>query len=515
MAELSRSPVTFPAFSASDRQMTKKTCEFGDFQTPDELARASLSALSRFAFTPRSVVEPTCGMGAFVLASIAAFPNAEVLAGEINPDHIQLLNARLSEEGRARASVLECNFFTTDWDNLISDLPEPILIVGNYPWVTSAALGALNSSNIPQKTNFRGYSGLDALMGKSNFDISEWMLLRNLNWLKGKSGAIAMLCKTAVARKILRHCWKHDFEVADAAIFKIDAVKWFGAAVDACLFILQVGKKGPAQCQVFSDISAREPHSTFGFDAEILVSNIDNFLARKHLLGNDRIYAWRSGIKHDCAKVMELTEVDGTLFNGHGDILNIERDFLFPLLKSSDVNGKKAADRKKFLIVTQTSVGADTSHISKRAPRTWEYLKSHEITFLNRGSSIYKGKPPFSIFGVGDYSFSPWKVAISGLYKSLDFKVVGPIRGKPVVFDDTVYFLPCQSEEEALSVRAILQSEPCIGLISSLVFWDEKRPITADLLKKISLLKVADEVGISTAFPIFRKPAYGLFDAAV
>lgn len=53
---------------------------------------------------------------------------------------------------------------------------------------------------------------------------------------------------------------------------------------------------------------------------------------------------------------------------------------------------------------------------------------------------IYRGKPRFSVFGVGDYTFAPWKVAVSGFYQVPRFVKVGPMGGKPVVFDDTVSY---------------------------------------------------------------------------
>ena len=68
-----------------------------------------------------------------------------------------------------------------------------------------------------------------------------------------------------------------------------------------------------------------------------------------------------------------------------------------------------------------------------------------------RGSSIYRSCPPFSIFGIGEYSFAPWKVAISGFYKRLSFVAVAPLDGKPAMLDDTCYFLPCQTAGQANS----------------------------------------------------------------
>jgi hypothetical protein len=96
---------------------------------------------------------------------------------------------------------------------------------------------------------------------------------------------------------------------------------------------------------------------------------------------------------------------------------------------------------------------------------------------------------------VGDYSFAPWKVATSGLYKKISFKVVGPFQGKPVVLDDTCYFLPCDSEQDARQLCRILNSDIARGFFSAFVFWDAKRPVTAELLERLDLNKLSAELG--------------------
>ena len=118
---------------------------------------------------------------------------------EINPQYVaqaeSLLNGVRSD---AHVHIQQADFFQTDWEELIRDLPKPLLVLGNPPWVTSAELGSLGSSNLPEKSNFQGHSGIEALMGKSNFDISEWMLLRALEWIEGQDATLAILCKVAV-----------------------------------------------------------------------------------------------------------------------------------------------------------------------------------------------------------------------------------------------------------------------------------------------------------------------------
>jgi methylase of polypeptide subunit release factors len=181
---------------------TKEIWEFGDFQTPDALAKQVVNALQQLGISPASVIEPTCGKGSLLIEAMKAYPQAERSLGvDINPRHLSGLRDRLSrEEFDAPVEILHADFFNTDWNNLLADFPQPLLILGNPPWVTSSELSILHSANLPEKSNIHGRNGLEALTGKSNFDISEWMILQHLSWLEGKRGAVAMLFKTAVAR---------------------------------------------------------------------------------------------------------------------------------------------------------------------------------------------------------------------------------------------------------------------------------------------------------------------------
>ena len=457
---------------------------------------------------PSAILEPTCGRGSFLVAAAEAFPDAgDILGVEINERYV----AEAREACGGRAKVEQGDFFQTDWSRVLDKEGGSWLVLGNPPWVTNAELGLLSSTNLPTKSNFQGHRGLDAITGKANFDISEWMLLKQVGWLKERSGWITMLVKTAVARKVLRQMWKVGEPVGRAAIFKVDAMRHFGAAVDACLFVLPVCLGEPSRiCDVFDGLEEPKPSGTIGYHDGVLVADVDKFLQYRHLLGSNVEYVWRSGVKHDCARVMDLKRVEnGGLENGLGEAVEVEDIYLYPMLKSSDVaNGRKRSDR--LMVVPQREIGEDTLHIREDAPRTWAYLSANGGRLDGRGSVIYRRKPRFSIFGVGTYTFAPWKVAISGFYKAMRFVKVGPVSEKPVVFDDTVYFLPCWSEEEANFVYTLVQSMPYSRLLAAMIFVEEKRPITAELLRRISLEKVADGLGMSDEFTAFtrreRKP---------
>ena len=157
------------------------------------------------------------------------------------------------------------------------------------------------------------------------------------------------------------------------------------------------------------------------------------------------------------------------------------------MLKSSKVANSSEIKPDRWMLVTQRHIGEDTAPIRQDAPKTWKYLCDHAERLNRRASIIYKGRPAFSIFGVGEYTFAPWKVATSGFYKNLEFKIVGPLGKKPVVFDDTCYFLACDKEEEAKALADFLNSTPVREFYNSLIFWDAKRPITVEILSQLRL----------------------------
>jgi hypothetical protein len=478
--------------------------EFGDFQTPVELAREVCTLLIRQGIEADLVVEPTCGVGAFLVAGAEIFPKARLHGWDINRGYVEQTERALADAGASkRATIGQQDFFSHDWEKELSGIPGRLLILGNLPWVTNATVSGMNGGNLPVKENFQGFRGIEALTGKSNFDISEWMLIQLVKALRGRSATIAMLCKTGTARKLLRFAWQNDGRVAEASLHRIDAKKHFGAAVDACLLVATTGEAGPAEAKVFDDLSAKRAATTLGLAGRDLVFDIRTYRRLKHLEGLCP-YQWRSGVKHDCASVMELRRTNGrTLENKLGEHVSIEPDYLFPLLKCSDLaNGRIEPER--FVVVTQRRVGEDTSIISKNAPHTWRYLDSHRSLFEARKSSIYSSRMPFALFGIGDYTFASWKVAVSGLHRMPRFALIGPVDEKPVLFDDTCYFLPFQDEHEARVVAEILNSEECKEFLTSMTFTDSKRPITVELLQRLNIRALAEDCGLADEWAASR-----------
>ena len=89
------------------------------------------------------------------------------------------------------------------------------------------------------------------------------------------------------------------------------------------------------------------------------MSDVASYLALRDLDGGSP-YTWRSGLKHDASEVMELNPASDHYVNGKGEPVRIEPNFVFPLLKSSDLGNGRLIPRK-FVIVPQKTTGQDTA----------------------------------------------------------------------------------------------------------------------------------------------------------
>lgn len=457
--------------------------EFGDFQTPRALAAQCLSVL-RLTDNAR-VLEPTCGRGSFLQAAARLVPKSERVGIEIQPHY--------AAEAGAWGSVKVGNVFTT---RLAEDVQwttdGPLYVVGNPPWVTSAELSRMDSSNLPRKENFKGATGLDAILGSANFDVCEYIICKVLAELSSRVLTLGMLCKTQVARNVIEYAASVGWPLSNAAVYRIDAKQWFGASVDACWFTVRVDPDGERAyvASVLDDVFQPEatPASRFGVIGGHLVSDVDAYEVVQDADGHCS-YEWRSGLKHDASDVFELLAAP-TPTTRDGVSLDLEPDYLYPYLKSTDVFRGRQRSLTKWVLVPQHTLGEETASLKFRAPKVWAYLCANSEALDRRQSSIYRNKPRFSVFGLGDYTYAPYKVAVSGLHKAPVFRFVGPIEGKPVILDDTCYFLPFHEPTEALVIASALNSPECRGLIESLVFWDSKRPLTKKLLARIDLTRL-------------------------
>ena len=477
--------------------------EFGDYQTPDSFAEIVCNLLrDKLNVTPHIVIEPTSGVGNFLNAALNSFDTIDGAIGlEINPAYCNKCKKRIIDE---RLQVINDNFFTYQIEKYIGE--KETLFLGNPPWATNSEL----NFHLPEKENFKKLSGTDAITGASNFDICEYIILKLIEKSLNKRVEIAMLCKTSVARNVLLELDRNDTCIDTVKMYNFNSSKIFGISAPACLLFIKMSTTD-IKCRECDIYEIDSPDTIIG---KIVFKNgkLSNCNDGVIDLDGDCCIEWRQGVKHDCAGVMELEKENENWYkNKNKEEIELEDSLVFPLMKSSSFKKPVInSDFKKYVIVTQKKVRDETGYIEKLAPKTWKYLCDRKAVFDSRKSSIYKGAPAFSMFGVGDYSYAEYKVGISGFYKKPLFALLYNEKkiDQPIMVDDTSYFLSFDNYSEAYTCMLLLNSERVQKFLLSISFQDAKRPYTKKVLQRLDLNKCIQNIKFDELVDVER--AFGL-----
>ena len=145
----------------------------------------------------------------------------------------------------------------------------------------------------------------------------------------------------------------------------------------------------------------------------------------------------------------------------------VEPDFLYPLLRGSDVKEWSAEPSAHLLLVQDPSTrrGVEEKLLQRDYPRTWAYLKEFKSVLQarkDRGTRqiVEHGGAFYSMFGVGEYTVAPHKVAWCRIGRSIQADAIGCKDGKPIIPQETHSLVAVASKEEALYVAAVMNSLP-------------------------------------------------------
>lgn len=479
-------------------QVVTRTNQYGDFQTPMELASQCYSLASTALGDHDVVIEPTCGEGTFLQAVLDRGQCRRIEGFEFQIRHVRFARKRLAAAVGCGISldVRHQDFFSHDWMSHRNAIDGRVLYLGNPPWVTNAALGKIESTNLPVKSNFDQTRGVLAITGGGNFDLSESVLQTLVMAMRPGRDSLGMLVKTATVRKVAKWAWSRGFALDHLSMHAFDAQEHFGVNVDACWMMLRLAGDNDTmtrRCRSYPSLSSKTSSTAFGWHGKKLVAHPTLALKTKRYHASTAT-AWRSGVKHDAASVLVLTKTEGGFHNGFGKVVDVETNRVYPLAKGSDIANGRGHSVDKFILLPQRRVGESTQELRRTLPKTSAYLNEHAEQFNRRRSAIYRGRDCFAVFGIGKYTFANWKVAIAGLYKRLTFTLVGPVDGRPVILDDTTYSLGFKTRREASLVQRVLTTPAATDFFSARIFWDAKRPINAAVLGSIDLTAVATAI---------------------
>src|SRR5690606_21504300 len=152
------------------------------------------------------------------------------------------------------------------------------------------------------------------------------------------------------------------------------------------------GEPARYEASVFEDLQAPAPSTIMGVAQGQLVPDLAKYRRFAFADGTCPL-TWRQGSQHDAAPVMEPSPAETGARNKLGEEVDVEAEYVYPLLKSSDVVNLKHPEHRLWVIVPQKRLGENTRELEYTAPRLWRYLTSHADVFAIRMFTFYKHQP--------------------------------------------------------------------------------------------------------------------------
>ena len=475
----------------------------GEYYTPRGIAELAVETVGDVS----SYLDPGCGSGIFLSAcldqvrehqsdrdpaAIVDHATESVFGFDTNP--VAVLTSKLSyllALGDCLHAVdeLELPVFCTDALGLTRNEGltyrrqrfEPIVdaLVGNPPWLTWDRLDpgvkqALRERDV-ERLGLLPHEGAASRLGHSNDDLSVPFVWICLDRYLADSGTASAVLKrdllTGPAGAVFRGLSVGERSLAVQGIHDFGALAPFGGQVgaDAALYTLRAD----------ADPSFPVETTRWHADGEANFDSLSGIRATLRqtttelapLDPEDRRSAWlptdddraalgecaheiRHGVKDDAEAVFAIER---------DQLAEIEHNRVYPYLKSRHIVKYGLFGHDLRLVPVDKAGEGDESSLSAACPATYEYLDAHREQLADRGSSWLDGGPFYNVFGVGEYTWAPYKLVWCRLGFKPHFAVVStatdPTLGeKLVVPGDHCMFVGFENERAAHALCALLNS---------------------------------------------------------
>lgn len=177
----------------------------------------------------------------------------------------------------------------------------------------------------------------------------------------------------------------------------------------------------------------------------------------------------------------------------------IESALLYPLARWKSVSkGALDLDETVILVVQDpiARTGLSRELLQEKYPLTLNYLLQFEELLSNRAAQKrFQSRGEFySMYNVGQYTFSDWKCVWRRMDSRIRAAAVGPrsvagLPPRPVFPQETCVFIPAQSESEAFYLSAVMNSNAVNALACSTSCAGGKSFGSPSLLSRIPLVQ--------------------------
>jgi len=142
----------------------------------------------------------------------------------------------------------------------------------------------------------------------------------------------------------------------------------------------------------------------------------------------------------------------------------LEKDLLFPLLRSRDVSRWHAVP-SAFIVAPQSvddrKHGTPIPTMKTKYAKTLQYLERFKELLESRPAYVkfLKHEPYYALYDIKNYTFAQWKVVWTRV-AAIEAAVTGPLDGKPIVPQETITLIDVPSNREAHFIASLVNAVP-------------------------------------------------------
>nr|WP_240147589.1 N-6 DNA methylase [Halorussus sp. JP-T4] len=485
----------------------------GEYYTPRGVAELAVDALDVADVRSAAFLDPGCGSGVFLAvcvdrkvaamredgatpAEIVETVTETAFGVDLNPVAVKsaklsYLLALLPVLDDADVDAVELPVFLTDAVGLtredalrFRDEPfEPTVdyLVGNPPWIPWSRLSEELKAGWREADADLGllpHDGAASRLGHANDDVSLPFVWRCIDRYLAPGGGASFVLKrdalTGPAGKLLRTLTVGDRPLAVEHVHDFGGLRPFGDQVgaDAAVYAFRADadRSFPVDATAWTAGDGdREPdYATADAVRETLTAESTGFVP---VDPDDETSAWiradaeraalgecthdiRHGVKDDANDVFGV---------GREQLADLEPDLVYPYLKSRHIVKYGLFGHDLRLVPLRKADEDNEEELRSRYPETYAYLRRHREALADRSSSWLDRGPFYNVFGLGEYTWSEYKVVWCRLGFKPHFAVVSTVDDpdlgeKPVVPGDHCMFVGTDSEREAHFLCALLNS---------------------------------------------------------
>jgi hypothetical protein len=451
----------------------------GEFYTPDWLVEF---VLDRAGYSGERLLDPACGAGAFL---VRAENNAT--GWDINPLAVKMARARCPQ-----ARIKTRDVFMAE--------PESFeFIAGNPPWINWRNLGALYRERVAPLWEAYGLftqRGMKARLGGAMDDISALMTYVCADRHLITGGRLAFLLPAALFQSAAGGAGFRRFRLPGGEYLRVVRVEevgksqpFKGASTRAAVAVFEKSRtetvypvpyvRDDKRCfarpiaksdlsSPWSIASVRKATSD-GDSAETIADPRYRARVGVHSGGAAGVY-WIEVIEDRGATVIVRNLAHAGRKPYPQITEEVEREFVHPLVRGRDLSHGHTSSSCHILL-PHTPDGKPVSHerLQSEFPLTFGYFERFRDRMIDRPHYrrhfLSAGKPYWSMYNVGPYTFAPHRVAWREQSSRFECAV---LRGG-LIADAKLVIVPCESEKEAKWLARYLRSDETRTLIESFI----------------------------------------------